>query len=232
MKRIIVIFIALLLSSFVSADLSDFPDNFIDGDFDGYIVVGKDGTSVDVIAQSTLALGIASYIGGPQLGITKLDIDLSLDDGNMILIGNPCVNKLTNELLDEPEPCDEDFPAGKAYIRYVEKGGKRYIIAAGSDGSSNKAAAEFLADFDSGMLVGNEVELSTGVAADLEEVEVGGAEEEQEEEPEEEEQQEEEQEEESEGPEEEDDEEEEPAIKEDKGMLTKLLEWFASLFGK
>jgi hypothetical protein len=168
MKKIIIPLIALFVvfSAFCYADLSGFPKNFIKGEkFNGYIVVGKDGTATDVISQSEISLKVASYIGSAQMGITKLDSEMSLDY-NLILIGNPCVNKLTAELLDNPTPCDKDFPLGKAYIKYIEKDGVKFIIVAGNKDKETKLAALYLKDFAKNELAGTEIVLETGETAE------------------------------------------------------------------
>ena len=155
-KSHLLLFCIILCSTIVLAQLEDFPDNFISGgSFDGYIVVGKDGTSTDVLSQSMLGLKIQSYLGSLQRGINKLDTEVDIDN-NLILIGNPCVNTLTSELLDSPEICDGDFPLGKAYIRYYEKDGYNYIVVAGNNDVSTKRAAQELTDFDINDLEGSE----------------------------------------------------------------------------
>lgn len=159
MRKIIIFLILILLVNFAFAELDEFPDNFMTGNkFDGYIVVGKEGSSLDVLGQNLIGMKINLYAGSPQAGINKLDDEADLDD-NLILIGNPCVNELTAELLDNPEPCDNDFPVGKSFIRYYEKDGNKYIVVAGYSDKGNKKAAEYLADFEQNDLSGDEIVL-------------------------------------------------------------------------
>jgi hypothetical protein len=166
MKSAVILVLIILFSTFVYADLEQFPANFFSGDqFDGYIVVGKDGTALDVLGQNAIAMKVNLYAGVPQSGIIKVDNEVDLDN-NLILIGNPCVNMLVNELLEEPSPCDKDFPAGKAYIRYYSVDGYEYIVAAGNDAEGNKKAADYLADFDRNGLTGDEVEIDVEVEED------------------------------------------------------------------
>jgi len=154
--------ILLLLASVAYADLGDFPDSFIKAKkFNGYIVVGIEGSSSDVIGQSLVGLAISSYLNSPQEGIYKLDDEVDLDS-NLILVGSPCVNGLTNELLRNPEPCDSDFPEGKAYIRYYENEGVQYIVVAGYSDQGTRKAAERLADFFQDPLDGKEAEIDVG----------------------------------------------------------------------
>ncbi len=159
MKKIIFTLLPLFISCFVLADLSSFPDSMVKAQtFNGYIAVGKAGSSTDVISQSIIGLSIASYIGAPQTHVNKLDNEVSLKS-NLILIGNPCVNILTKELLENPEPCDRDFPSGQAFIRFYEKAGIQYIVVAGYSDRGTKKAAERLADFLKQPMKGAEVAL-------------------------------------------------------------------------
>ncbi|HII17483.1 TPA: hypothetical protein HA361_06225 [Candidatus Woesearchaeota archaeon] len=157
--------VAILLAAFASAaDLSSFPDSFIANDkFDAYIVVGDHASATDVIAQTSLALILGSYIGAPQSGITKLASEGSVSD-DMVLIGNPCVNGLTAEVLGNPNPCHEGFEDGKAVIRMVEADGKNYIIAAGYDAPGNKIAVDYLAGFEEHGLSGSEIVIDAPAA--------------------------------------------------------------------
>ena len=147
----------VVCSTIAFAQLADFPDNYISGNkFDGYLVVGKDGTSTDVLSQSMLGLKIQSYMESLQKGINQLDTDVDINN-NLILIGNPCVNTLTAELLDNPDPCDKDFPLGKAYIKYYTKNDYHYIVVAGNNDVGTKRAAQELTDFDVNNLKGSEI---------------------------------------------------------------------------
>jgi hypothetical protein len=158
-KVVCIISLLIFISSFSYANLAQFPSNFLDGDdFDGFLVVGKDGTASDIIGQSLIATKVALFAGKPQMGISVLDSDVTIDN-NLILIGSPCVNKLTAELLDNPTPCDKDYEAGKATIKYMEKNGYKYIVAAGITDKANRAAAEYLSNFDRNPLSGTVVEI-------------------------------------------------------------------------
>ncbi|MBD3164184.1 hypothetical protein GF323_03225 [Candidatus Woesearchaeota archaeon] len=165
-KALLVMPIILLLAGICMADLADFPENFMKGNrFNGYIVVGKGAGSMDVISQSTIAMKMSSYAGKMQPNINKLDSEASLQN-NLILIGNPCVNDLTSELLGNPSPCNKDFPSGKAYIRYYEDEGVRYIVVAGYSNTATRKAAEYLSNFETNALEGDEVEISIETTED------------------------------------------------------------------
>ena len=96
MRIIKTAFLILVLISIISSayatDLSDFPENFFNGNnFDAYVVVGKDGTAIDVISQSLIGMKINLYASSPQRRINKLDNEIDIEN-NLILIGNPCTN--------------------------------------------------------------------------------------------------------------------------------------------
>lgn len=234
MRKCFLALVIIILSSLVFADLSEFPKNFIKGDkFDGYIVVGANAPSSDAIIQSNLALKVAQYLGKPQL-ISKTDMDVALEN-NLVLIGNPCINKLTNELLGNPEPCDKDFPAGEAYIKYIEKDGYKYLIIAGNDEQGTKKAAEKVINFKTSKLKGEEIKitLNESVEDNREDIvndllrRMNKSNESVEQETEQKEEIKEERKEEKE------EEKVEPqVVVEDKGFFTKIWNWFEGLFGK
>ena len=159
MKKICLFLILLLIPSLVSANLAEFPQNFLVEDtIDAYIVVGEDGTATDVISQGSIGMKMGLYAGSPQTGINKIDNEVTLDN-NLILIGNPCVNSLTDELLNNPSPCDDYYREGEAKINYIEENGNRYIIVAGNSAKGNKVAADHLANFATNGLIGTEIVL-------------------------------------------------------------------------
>ena len=86
MKRLVFFIIMIIISGFASADLSDFPDNFLDdGAFDGLIVVGEKATALDVVSQSTIALKIGSIISLLIILIIGLVIYLKHDSKSTIV---------------------------------------------------------------------------------------------------------------------------------------------------
>ncbi len=231
----------VFLSTCVVADLSEFPGNFLkDGEFDGFIVVGKEASSTDVISQSAIALKLGQVVTKPKFDINKLDDEVELEN-NIILVGNPCVNKLTSALLDNPSPCDKDFHSGKAFIKYLEKDGYKYIVVAGNTDKETREAAQYLANYDTYGLSGSEIEISLVSDEEFEEIiheqqETNEAEPEQAEQPELETPKPELYEDETENQEEQGaqqlEEESGPSIveEEEKGIFTNLWDWFISLF--
>jgi hypothetical protein len=77
-----------------------------------------------------------------------LDADLTDKKENMILVGGPCVNKLSRELLGNPSKCVEGFEEGKGRIKFVKKDGFNYVIVAGYSGEDTFRAAKVLGDFN------------------------------------------------------------------------------------
>jgi hypothetical protein len=86
---------------------------------------------------------MTNYIEKGRLGVVKLDSEIGIDN-DMILIGNPCLNKITNELMNEPYPCDKEFNEEKSYYMFIEKNKHRYVVVAGKDNIFTRKAAESL----------------------------------------------------------------------------------------
>ncbi len=107
----------------------------LDGNFNGVIVVGSNAPSTDVKAAMDIASGLVHIgIDTSEVGIAKLDTDIeSLSQGNMIVVGNPCVNTVTFELLGSPSVCDEGIIAGAGTIKLIIKENNYYLLIIGGD---------------------------------------------------------------------------------------------------
>jgi hypothetical protein len=95
------------------------------------------------------------------VGLAVLDTQVNLDDENLIIMGGPCANILTAELMGFPEVCTDGFEKGLAHIRLFDTGDKVAMVVAGFDGSDTNAAARIVAETTVGMhqLTGNMVEV-------------------------------------------------------------------------
>jgi len=79
---------------------------------------------------------------------------------NLILVGGPCINTLTAEVMGNPEPCDKDFEPGKAIIKLYDGvfgGNKSALVVAGYSGEDTRNAASILKDYAAYALSGEEV---------------------------------------------------------------------------
>lgn len=144
-----------------SLDLSDFPGIFVkDSNLNVVIVVGDKASSSDVIEQSNLILFFGEYLNKQIKGAAKLSSDMQNLNQNIISIGNPCVNPVTAQIMNNPQPCDKDFQAGKAYINLSEYNGYYHLIVAGNSDAGTKKAVEVLINYGDYNLEGNQYSIS------------------------------------------------------------------------
>ena len=246
MKKTIVYFLIFtcFLSIVYAADLSDFPDMFIeDGKLNALIVVGNDAPSSDVIAQTNLALFFTSYLGKPVTGYSKLASEVDNLEQNLILIGSPCNNDISLEILDA-ETCNEGLEQGEAIIKLVEGDENSYLMVMSGSDKGVREAANVLANYEDYNLNGDEFvldveddvqqedekqrlieEINSRISENDDEAEDAEDEMEPVEEKEEaniEQEQPEEVEEESEGP--------QPILKDEDNLIKKIIAWFLALF--
>jgi len=151
MKTIIIpILIISILSAIVAAkDLSDYPDYFVEDDsLNVVIVVGNKAPATHVIAQTQIALSLSQLVSERTVGLSKLASDIdSIDNLNIISIGSACINKITSDILDNPEPCDKNLAANKATIEFYEKENNVYIILNAITDEGIKKSAAILSNY-------------------------------------------------------------------------------------
>ena len=159
---IITIFVFLLSLNIVfAADLSDFPKIFVkDGNLNAVVVVGNKASSSDAIAQSNLIVFFGQYLNAEIKGAAKLSNDVSDLNQNIISIGNPCVNPVTAQIMGNPQPCDKDFPTGKAHIKLYEKSGFYYLVVAGYSDKGTINAVDALTNYQDHQFDNDEYNIS------------------------------------------------------------------------
>ncbi|MBT4539242.1 hypothetical protein HOC32_03065 [Candidatus Woesearchaeota archaeon] len=91
---------------------------------------------------------------------TKLDSEIaSVDAQNLIVVGGPCVNSVSAELLGSPSDCTEGFTPGRARVKLFEHAnGNMAMLVAGFSGQDTRLAGRVMAH-RSGELTGMEVEI-------------------------------------------------------------------------
>ena len=141
-----------LLDCNCGIDLKDYP-----GIFEGknvVIVVGAKASASDVTAGVDVANGLGSYTID-----TVLDNEISsLDDRNAIVIGTPCDNEFSAELLPYERDCMEYIEEGTAVIRIFKTGSNSYaVLVAGNPISKTREAASYLREDSTKELEGVEV---------------------------------------------------------------------------
>jgi hypothetical protein len=129
-------------------DLGDYPDMFLrDGQFDGYIVIGQNAPTDDVISGIEIASSLQAVAG--QIGTAKLDTEIiDATAQNLIVIGGPCYNSIAAALMGNPDNCAAGFMPNTAFIKlYEQPTGKVALLLAGYNNLDTKRAARVLANW-------------------------------------------------------------------------------------
>ena len=103
-------------------DLSDFPD-FFKGD-SVLIVIGAKAPSTDVIAGTDIIGSLTDSDASSALDNELVD----LDDVNAIVIGTPCDNKISAQLLPYSRDCLESIKQGQSMIKLFKTGKNSYAM--------------------------------------------------------------------------------------------------------
>ena len=157
MKKTIVSILIFLFSINIiyALDLSDYPSFYVKGnDLDVILVVGDKAPASDVLAQTQVALSLAQF--GNALGISKLASEIEYEEQNIISIGSPCYNTITEDIMDNPKPCDKELTDGKAFIRMYQNDENVQIVIMGYNEGATREVANILRDYQEHELKGNE----------------------------------------------------------------------------
>lgn len=144
---------------------------------DAIVVVGQKAPSAHVIAQSQIISSLSMLVDERPQGIAKLDTEVgSIGNISIISIGSACINSITSEILNNPEPCDSGIIAGKATIQVLEGENEEvYIVINAFSDKGIRKAAEVLANYEDyeldGDLITIDVEDDIETEEDEEEIE-------------------------------------------------------------
>jgi|TARA_Y100000310_G_scaffold316358_1_gene367981 hypothetical protein len=145
-KLLISILILSMISLMVNAeDLSDYPDFFIDGDeLDVILVVGNQAPAAHVLTQTNILLSLAGLVADAQ-GKAMLSSEVEGLDQNIISIGNACVNEVSAQILGNPDECKSQ----EAKIEFAEDNGNIYLVLNANSNNAINELANQLINYDS-----------------------------------------------------------------------------------
>ena len=155
MKNILYPLILLISISLVSASLEDYPEPFVKDHHADHLafVVSEEEVTLYSIVSADIASGLAPVTGNTK---TLLDKELLTNyrDYDLILIGDPCENKLTSKFISV-EYCDHK--PGEARIKLVDNGDKKAIIVMGYNFDAIRNAGLVLRNYNDYALTGDEM---------------------------------------------------------------------------
>lgn len=155
MKTVLFVIIFLVSLSLVNASLEDYPEPFVKGHYADNLalVVSEEEVTLYSIVSADIASGLAPVTGNTK---TLLDKELLTNyrDYDLILIGDPCENKLTSKFISV-EYCDHN--PGEARIKIVNNGVNEAIIVMGYNFDAIRNAGLVLRNYNNYALTGDEM---------------------------------------------------------------------------
>jgi len=162
--------VAVVTGGAVAAqDLGEFPQNFIndDGEVETVVVVGDDAKTMDTVGAVNIIASLSdaasehssAEIDGlnPDQSIDDIalysasNVDEDMMDTDMILVGGPSVNQLTEQLADNGDtPGQDSLNENEAVIQLVEdafEDEQNALIVAGHTSDATMDAANFLSQY-------------------------------------------------------------------------------------
>jgi hypothetical protein len=159
-------------------DLKNYPELFLTySEFDGLLVIGESAPSKDTLSIVNIALGIQSeavtssvvcsndpnagcsyvYTTNPipsSVNVFDTNAISMMDSHNIISVGNPCNNKVTQEIMDSDD-CDYKLDSNKVGIIYLEEdNGIKRMVMYGKTDEDTLEISKMLQNFDDYSLSG------------------------------------------------------------------------------
>ena len=118
------------------------------------------------ISSTSITSGEAVVVNRIEVGATKLASEVpDVKAVNAILVGGPCANAASAEVMDNPADCTAGFEAGKGLIKLFENDGNVAMLVAGYSASDTRAAAKVVANHGDYALEGTAREVTTATMA-------------------------------------------------------------------
>jgi hypothetical protein len=112
---------------------------------DVFLVMGE-GSEVSTTGAGSGG-AVSTRVHQINVGATKLAGQVSdVTAQNLIVVGGPCINQAAAELMSNPEPCGQDFEAGKAWVRMFENGDNVALLVAGYEATDTTRASKVVAE--------------------------------------------------------------------------------------
>jgi len=149
-------------------DLSNYPNMFINNDkFNAILVVGDNAPAEDVISVSDIAISIETSgedniygIDGTKISVGSTRLASEIADPlilNIISVGGPCNNAVSNQLMGTPLNCRKGFTENQGLIQLYNFNEYAQLLVAGYSDADTRKTARVLANWDDHNLKGNEI---------------------------------------------------------------------------
>ncbi|MEA2036618.1 MAG: hypothetical protein U9O94_03865 [Nanoarchaeota archaeon] len=146
--------------------ISDFPFPFIEGNnFNGLIIIGDRASAESAMSANDILMALQySNSEGESDIIKKIDISspklvseiVDFKEQNVIIIGDPCENKITKEIIGKDGDCKNDLIIGEGVIQLFDTGKENVaLLVTGGEPRDTREAAHILSNYKEYSLKGN-----------------------------------------------------------------------------
>jgi hypothetical protein len=120
-----------------------------------------------LVSTSTVEGGMTEKVQPLPVGVSKLASEVAdVTQYNAIVVGGPCANPISAQLMGNPEPCWESIAKGVAKI-YEQANGNVALLAAGRTGQDTRRVARALATGQIAAVNAKEAEISGTTMTDI-----------------------------------------------------------------
>ncbi len=140
----------------ITIDLANYPALFITkGSFNGITIVGDTASASDTLTGIDITNSLSASVPVTSSKLSSEVADIKAQ--NSIIIGNPCKNPFSAELLGHPPNCLDGFTPGQAIIKLFETGNKVSLLVAGFSDDDTRAAGKALVNYKTNQFSGKQV---------------------------------------------------------------------------
>jgi hypothetical protein len=120
-----------------------------------------------LVSTTTVESGVSEKVQPLPVGVSKLASEVAdITQFNAIVVGGPCANPISAQLMGNPEPCWESISKGVAKI-YGHANGNVALLAAGRSGQDTRRVARALATGQIASVNSKEAEISGTSLTDI-----------------------------------------------------------------
>jgi hypothetical protein len=120
-----------------------------------------------LVSTSTVEGGVSEKVQALPVGVSKLASEVAdITQYNAIVVGGPCANPISAQLMGNPEPCWESISKGVAKI-FEHSNGNVALLAAGRSGQDTRRVARAIATGQIASVNSKEAEISGTSMTDI-----------------------------------------------------------------
>jgi len=145
-KKMLIAMLIILFTPVSFAAMSDYPEPFVKDNLLNNIVmvIGNGNVQTNALVATDIALGLPTNKGTSK---TSFDTEIKTINGNSIIIGTPCDNKLTADLL-ETNDCHSGLNNGEAMLKFMQQANNTILIVTAYGNDELRNAGKIIRNYN------------------------------------------------------------------------------------